>query len=651
MAIGYTARGTGSFKDALQTTYTLVITGVSAAAGSELIVGIGHSTSDAPAISVTAGSASLTARKQQGTSGGLYGEEWSLDVASLLSGVAVTITFDPIQTPPTVCAAFVTEGTGAASPGVDATAGASGTSTSPSSGATATLAQANELCIGVIVTSGPSTDAAGTPSNGYTAGQRVGTTGGGDVTVAEIYKIVSSTSAQTFAKTSITSRAWRALGATYKEASAPAPTTVALERGSATSTGNAVVAAPGALSLAVGRGSSTSTGRATVASMGALSLALGKGASTSTGRATVAAPGPLAVALGKGAATTLGYAIAATDSLMIALGVGSASATGYDLGATYREDYPIITADHPAFGLLEGPTTVAQQIPTQSIGLTSKAKPYFALVSPPIVQYVPNLGYHSEDFLDLDIALDVLPKQHASASEIHWLVCSFDASGAVISGIGVTPAGAMVVWSPNRAELRTAAGVFVADGERHSIRVQWGTFYDVAIYADSALVVGATLPYRSDAQVAPVRWMAHNGPDGLARVKSTIFRIGINPADNHAIQWWFNEGRGGLIKALEDVGLLSSDWEYQPANSDYTYPGSTPINFDLTALWLDPSQYGQPRLYGNAPPDSDLGSAYTWDYSTRYGREKPTDPGYGRRDAPGNQFQRRSPSNPNYRTR
>lgn len=101
-----------------------------------------------------------------------------------------------------------------------------GTGTSPSSGATAPLAQADEICIGAVGTEGPVEDAAGTWSNSFNAGQRDGTTGGGaasNITVSEGYLIVAATTAQTAAKTSITSRDWAAAIATYKGADAAFP--------------------------------------------------------------------------------------------------------------------------------------------------------------------------------------------------------------------------------------------------------------------------------------------------------------------------------------------------------------------------------------------------------------------------------------------
>lgn len=99
--------------------------------------------------------------------------------------------------------------------------GPGGSGTPPTSGATAPLSQADEICIGAIGTEGPDGDAADTWLNSFSAGQRLGTTGGGgtsNITVYEGYKIVSATTAQTAATTPGVFRDWAACIATYKAA-------------------------------------------------------------------------------------------------------------------------------------------------------------------------------------------------------------------------------------------------------------------------------------------------------------------------------------------------------------------------------------------------------------------------------------------------
>lgn len=114
----------------------------------------------------------------------------------------------------------------AAASQLDQTAVATGSSTSPSSGATAATAQAYEIVVGAIGTEGPGGDTQGSWSNSFQPVAYVGTTGGAaasNVSLSLGYKIVSATGAQTAAKTGITSRQWGAATATYKGLVASAP--------------------------------------------------------------------------------------------------------------------------------------------------------------------------------------------------------------------------------------------------------------------------------------------------------------------------------------------------------------------------------------------------------------------------------------------
>ena len=102
----------------------------------------------------------------------------------------------------------------------DVTASATGSSTAPSSGATAATEVADELVVGAIGTKGPSGDTftvgAGYDNTNFT---RAGTTGAGptsNITIAPEYKIVSATGAQTADATLGTSRLWSAAVVTYR---------------------------------------------------------------------------------------------------------------------------------------------------------------------------------------------------------------------------------------------------------------------------------------------------------------------------------------------------------------------------------------------------------------------------------------------------
>jgi len=90
--------------------------------------------------------------------------------------------------------------------------------TTPTVGPTGTTAQADELLIGSIGTEGPPTDAAGTWDYGFTAGQRVGSSGApnADWTVSMGWRIVSAVGQYTAQKTGITNTYWAAAIATFR---------------------------------------------------------------------------------------------------------------------------------------------------------------------------------------------------------------------------------------------------------------------------------------------------------------------------------------------------------------------------------------------------------------------------------------------------
>ena len=101
---------------------------------------------------------------------------------------------------------------------IDVTASATGSSTTPSSGATAATANSTEMVIGAVGTRGPLADTAGDWTLLF-ADQRDGTANGGgnaNATISTSFHGQFATSAWTAAKTGITSRDWVALCATYK---------------------------------------------------------------------------------------------------------------------------------------------------------------------------------------------------------------------------------------------------------------------------------------------------------------------------------------------------------------------------------------------------------------------------------------------------
>lgn len=102
---------------------------------------------------------------------------------------------------------------------LDLTSSNTGTSTTPSSGATAETSQSDELLISLVGTEGPMDDDPGIWGDSITDGPRMGTTGGTadtNVTISMGYRSVSETGTYTALKTGITERDWTALIATFK---------------------------------------------------------------------------------------------------------------------------------------------------------------------------------------------------------------------------------------------------------------------------------------------------------------------------------------------------------------------------------------------------------------------------------------------------
>jgi len=142
------------------------------------------------------------------------------DVIALSGGDTITITQTVFSTTiPAARAAVVSVFRGLAPAGaLEQSCVASGTSTTPSSGAVTTT-QNDELLIGVVGTEGPETDAAGTWQNSFTEGPREGTTattGNAEITVSMGWQIVSSAGVYAAEKSGITSRDWAAAIAAYK---------------------------------------------------------------------------------------------------------------------------------------------------------------------------------------------------------------------------------------------------------------------------------------------------------------------------------------------------------------------------------------------------------------------------------------------------
>ena len=202
MTITRTAKGTATDKTGA---LTLTIAGVQLEGdGSSLFVGLAYD-SGAGAPTIRWGQQWLEPIVTQSGGGvvcraAVYlrqGESVARNLVATWSGSA-----------PTAKAMFATELTDAAVPDLVASQSEAGT-TDPDSGAASTPDKDPEVYFGVFASEGPESDTPGTIQNGYSDGQRAGTAGAppvSNVTVHEVFKIVTAAESTAAAKTGATSR-------------------------------------------------------------------------------------------------------------------------------------------------------------------------------------------------------------------------------------------------------------------------------------------------------------------------------------------------------------------------------------------------------------------------------------------------------------
>lgn len=140
----------------------------------------------------------------------------SVACTSAIVNQPVTVDWTPSGSGPNCYGLVVFYVTPLLNPAFDKTASATGTSANPSSGATAVTSKGNEYVCGMICTDGPTTDALGAWQNGFTAGQRAGSTAVNLCDIREGFFIQAVAAAQTAAINGVTSRDWAALCCTYK---------------------------------------------------------------------------------------------------------------------------------------------------------------------------------------------------------------------------------------------------------------------------------------------------------------------------------------------------------------------------------------------------------------------------------------------------
>jgi hypothetical protein len=120
-------------------------------------------------------------------------------------------------TAPTAKALFATEITGVGEQEIETRGGGASTD-APTAGAEVTSVEPVQIFIGAMASEGPQNDPAGTPGDGYTAGQRAGTGGlppASNITIQEIFKIVSATEATQASLSGVTARSWSCVLASF----------------------------------------------------------------------------------------------------------------------------------------------------------------------------------------------------------------------------------------------------------------------------------------------------------------------------------------------------------------------------------------------------------------------------------------------------
>jgi len=313
---------------------------------------------------------------------------------------------------------------------LDKAAGSTGSGTSPSSGATDTLSQADELAIGAIGTEGPNDDTQGTWTTGagYVSGNELwaGTNANGataNVCISSAAEIVSATTAQTAAKTGITDRDWAACVATFKGAGSGTVTgaTAMSGTGALTASANLFVLAQSAMS---GVGALTAAGDTLVNYVtGAVPMS---GAGTLDADAYMVALGQSAMS-GAGALTSGSHLFRVGVVPMSGTGSLTANAFLYVLGPAALSGQGALTAaGDKLVPIVSGSTTM-----TGSGALTASSLVYVYAVAP-----LSGTGSLSSDTMVYVLA-------SAPLSGAGVMTVSADVLGIVSGSVAMTGAGAL----------------------------------------------------------------------------------------------------------------------------------------------------------------------------------------------------------------
>lgn len=210
VAFGRTALGTGTGTNS-SGTFTAKA-GVTIRGGSTLVVFIHYDPTNQILDGVSFGATGMTqVGAAQADGSALFNTDcWVLQNCA---GGTADVTITSALAIPT-WEAVIVEVTGAAASSLDKNNSAGGTSASPSSGASGTTSQANELVLGCVGWS--SATVAGTWSNSFTAGQQASAAAG--TSIESSYRFVTAIGSYTAAKTGATNTNWAALVVTFKAA-------------------------------------------------------------------------------------------------------------------------------------------------------------------------------------------------------------------------------------------------------------------------------------------------------------------------------------------------------------------------------------------------------------------------------------------------
>jgi hypothetical protein len=435
----------------------------------------------------------------------------------------------------------------------------------------------------MIATNGPQGDAAGSPSNSFTASNRVGSTGGADAgnrTVATFNRNVTATGAYTMAASSITSRPWGCLVVALK-----INLTVSVTAG-----------VPGA--TAAGSNAATKT-------LGGITRTAGaSGASAGGSPAATAALGGATATAGAPGATECG----APDIESYAI---------LDYYPPLADEGAAVVVTDPWTG---DPLTLPQtNYQSSGRGASSCGQPYLAAVGPAQTGGISGL----ENTVILRFSLQAMPVQLADPDEIHYLfsIHEYKTGGRELIALGVTPSGRIAATSLV-GTIKSPKAIVTADGLPHWITYQAGGLGN--LFFDSVAILQSSSPgiaYFESPGGEPTRYMLFNGIAGTTRCACTIYEVEIDPEGTQPVRWPMND-RAGL--SVHDEEYISGWLDRTPEPELTDYPG---VSYVLAAQWYDPTALGFPLLWGSPSTDSPS-SCFKWERRPTYVNRDPAQPSY-----------------------